>query len=100
MMIAAAVKTAFREVQQQAQSLIQTSSSASNISWKSAELEFFFSDMLISWERQDIMNKKDKTYYQSVHVFTNRIRVVAAIKNTVRVCQNLNICLWEEAEHW
>ena len=99
-MIAAAVKAAFRKVQQQAQSFIQTLFSASNISWKSVKLEFFFSDMSISWERQDIMNKKDKMYYQSVHAFTNRIRIVAVIKNTARVHQNFNICLQEEAECW
>ena len=93
MMIAVVVKAAFRKVQQQqAQLLIQISSSASNISWKSAELEFFFSDMLIAWKRQDIMNKKDKMYYQSVHVFMNRIKIIAVIKNTAKMCQNLDIC--------
>ena len=100
MIITVTVKTAFKKVQQQAQLLIQAAFSASNISWKSAELEFFFSDMSIAWERQDIMNKKNKTYYQSVHVFMNRIRIVAVIKNTTRVHQNLDICFWKETEYW
>ena len=100
-MIAAAVKAAFKEIQQQqAQLLIQTLFSASNISWKLAELEFFFSDMSIAWRRQDIVNKKDKTYYQFVHVFTNRIRIVTVIKNTAKMHQNLNICFWKETECW
>ena len=37
--------------------------------WKSSEIEFFYSDMLISWKQYDIMNKENKIYYQSIIIF-------------------------------
>ena len=68
--------------------------------WKSLKIRFFYSDMFISWEYKNIINKKDKIYYKSVIIFTNKFRITASIKNAIKICQNLDIYLHEKAEKW
>ena len=69
-------------------------------SWKLLEIEFFYFNMSISWECEDVINKKDKIYYKSVIIFTNRFRIIILIKNAVKIHQNLDICLCKETEKW
>ena len=56
--------------------------------------------MPASWGHEDIVNKENKTYYKSIIVFTNRLRITAMTKNAVKICQNLNIYLYEEVKRW
>ena len=56
--------------------------------------------MSISWRRGDIVNREDKTYYRLIIIFMNRLRIAVSIRDTIKICQNLDICLHEEAEKW
>ena len=69
-------------------------------SWKSSEIGFFYSDISISWKCKDVVNRKDKIYYKSIIIFTNRFRITASIRNAIKICQNFNICLCEKTEKW
>ena len=66
--------------------------------WKSLKIRFFYSDMSMSWEWDDIVNKENKIYYQSVIIFISWLRVAAAICDLTKICQNLNTCLCEKTE--
>ena len=68
--------------------------------WKSLKIGFFYSDMLMSWKWDDIVNKENKIYYQSVTVFISWLRVAAATHDSTKIHQNLNTCLYEKAEWW
>ena len=68
--------------------------------WKLSEIEFFYSDMSISWEHKNIIDKENKIYYKLIIIFTNRFKIIASTKNTVKICQNLDICLHEKTEKW
>ena len=70
------------------------------ISWKLSEIEFFYSDMFISWKHKNIIDRKNKIYYKSVIVFMNRFRITTSIRNAVKICQNFDICLYKETEKW
>ena len=39
-------------------------------------------------------------YYQSVYIFTNRIKIITVIKNTARIHQNFDICFWKKTKCW
>ena len=56
--------------------------------------------MFISWEHENIMNRKDKIYYRSIIIFKNRLKITISIRNAVKIHQNLNICLHEEVKKW
>ena len=86
--------------QQQPQQQPQQQRPSTNAPWKPAELGFFFPDMPMTWGRQDIVDREDKTYYRSVYAFTNRVKVVDSTKEQGRVQQNLDTCLRGEAERW
>ena len=68
--------------------------------WKSLKIRFFYSDMSMSWRWDDIVNKENKIYYQSVIVFISWLRVAAATCNSAKIHQNLNTCFHAKAEQW
>ena len=63
-------------------------------------MNFFYSDMFISWEHRDIVNRKNKIYYKLIIIFINKFRITTLIRNAVKIYQNLNICLHEKIKKW
>ena len=103
-----AMKTAIESIQSIINEIISNMQSqnqlfsAQNVqtSWKLSEIEFFYSDMFISWEHRDIVNRKNKIYYKLIIIFINKFRITTSIKNAVKIHQNLNICLHKKIKKW
>jgi len=71
-----------------------------NFSWKPADIDLFYPNMLKNWGDSDVVDKDNKNYYQNVYSFTNQIRVAAATQDAKQIHQNLDANLCEEAELW
>ncbi|KAK2797270.1 hypothetical protein FQN51_008721 [Onygenales sp. PD_10] len=54
--------------------------------------------MPIFWDRGDTVDKDDKSYYHNMNAFINHVCVAAITRDVVKIWQNLNICLKDEAE--
>jgi hypothetical protein len=71
-----------------------------NFSWKSADIDLFYPNMLKNWGDSDVVDKNNKNYYWNVYSFINWVRVAAATWDAKQIHQNLNTNLCEEAELW
>ena len=69
-----------------------------NFSWKSADIDLFYSNMLKNWGDNDVVDKDNKNYYWNIYSFINWVRVAAATWDAKQIHQNLNTNLCEEAE--
>ncbi len=71
-----------------------------NFSWKSADIDLFYPNMLKNWGDGDVVDKDNKNYYRNVYSFINQVRVAAATWDAKQIHQNLDTNLCEEAELW
>ncbi len=71
-----------------------------NFSWKSADIDLFYPNMLKNWGNSDVVDKNNKNYYWNVYSFINWVRVAAATWDAKQIHQNLNANLCKEAELW
>ena len=68
--------------------------------WKLSEIGFFYLNILMSWKWDDIVNKENKIYYQSVIIFISQLKITTATHDLTKIHQNLNTCFHEKAEQW
>jgi hypothetical protein len=60
-----------------------------NFSWKSADIDLFYPNMLKNWGDSDVVDKNNKNYYQNVYSFINWVRVAAATEMLSRYIRTL-----------
>jgi len=71
-----------------------------NFSWKPADIDLFYPNMLKNWGDSDVVDKDNKNYYWNVYSFINWVRVTAATWDAKQIHQNLDANLREEVELW
>jgi hypothetical protein len=52
-----------------------------NFSWKSADIDLFYPNMLKNWGDSDVVDKNNKNYYWNIYSFINWVRVAAATED-------------------
>ncbi len=68
--------------------------------WNSSDVEFFDLNYEDSFKSELMIHINKKTIFRDIHLFNERVKNIAVIKDEKMIAENLYICLWDIALKW